>query len=191
MSAQDPIRALAESDRSAALNMAEIANGGIETQLNVEAFLYRQAEILDEKRWDEWLGLFTEDGWYWMPAEEDQTEGDGLPNIFWENHEIMRMRILRNQHPRAHSQAPNNRLNHVVSNVIVEKIILSGHVSDSDLIVRSRFTCDEYLRYEVRHFSGRYRHYLKKAGDSYRIALQRVDLVNREGPYDYVMQWWL
>lgn len=180
MSGQEPIQALAGSDRFA------VADGGVETQLKVEAFLYRQAEILDEKRWDEWLGLFTEDGWYWMPAEEDQTEGDGLPNIFWENHEIMRMRILRNQHPRAHSQAPNNRLNHVVSNVIVENIMKNG-----DLIVRSRFTCDEYLRYEVRHFSGRYRHYLKKSGDGYRIALQRVDLVNREGPYDYVMQWWL
>lgn len=180
MSADAALRALAESDPFA------VAEAGPEIQYAVERFLYRQAEILDEKRWDEWLALFTEDGRYWMPAEEEQTAGDGLPNIFWEDRELMRIRIRRNQHPRAHSQAPNNRLNHVVSGVLVERVEGNG-----DVIVRSRFACAEYLRYEVRHFSGKYRHYLASTADGYRIAVQRVDLVNREGPYDYVMQWWV
>ncbi len=180
MSADAALRALAESDPFA------VAGVGSEIQCAVERFLYRQAEILDEKRWDEWLTLFTEDGRYWMPAEEEQTAGDGLPNIFWEDRELMRIRIRRNQHPRAHSQAPNNRLNHVVSGVLVENVEGNG-----DVIVRSRFACSEYLRYEVRHFSGKYRHYLANTADGYRIVVQRVDLVNREGPYDYVMQWWL
>ena len=42
-----------------------------------------------------------------------------------------------------------------------------------------------------RTFTGKYRHYLKHADSGYLIALQRADLVNREGPYDYVLQWWL
>ncbi len=173
-------------ERLAASDPAGLVETPVATQLALERFLYRQAEILDEKRWDEWLDLFTDDGWYWMPAEADQVQGDGLPNIFWENHELMRMRIGRNTHPRAHSQAPNNRLCHVVSGVLVESVS-----EDGDVIVRSRFHCAEYLRYEVRHFVGKYRHYLKNTLDGYRIALQRVDLVNREGPYDYVLQWWL
>jgi 3-phenylpropionate/cinnamic acid dioxygenase small subunit len=163
-----------------------ITNVSTETQLAVERFLYRQAEFLDEKQWDQWLALYMENGFYWMPAEEDQTEGDGQPNIFWEDQDLMRMRIDRNTHPRAHSQAPHNRLCHVVSNVVVESEEANG-----DLIVRSRFHCAEYLRYEVRNFTGKYRHYLNKTPDGYRIGLQRVDLVNREGPYDYVLQWWL
>jgi len=162
------------------------ADVGVETQLAVEKFLYRQAEILDEKRLDEWLTLFADDGWYWMPAEAEQVEGDGQPNIFWEDQGLMMMRNARNTHPRAHSQAPHNRLCHVVSNVIVESESSSG-----DIIARSRFHCAEYLRYEVRNFTGRYRHLLKKTDGGYKIALQRVDLVNREGPYDYVLQWWL
>lgn len=163
-----------------------VADISADTQLAAERFLYRQAEFLDEKQWDHWLALYTEDGFYWMPAEEDQTEGDGQPNIFWEDQDLMRMRIDRNTHPRAHSQAPQNRLCHVVSNVVVESEDANG-----DLIVRSRFHCAEYLRYEVRNFTGKYRHYLKKTADGYRIAVQRVDLVNREGPFDYVLQWWL
>jgi 3-phenylpropionate/cinnamic acid dioxygenase small subunit len=163
-----------------------VADVSTETHLAVERFLYRQAEILDEKLWDDWLALFTDDGHYWMPVDENQTDGEGVPNIFWEESNLMKMRIRRNNHPMAHSQAPENRLCHVVSNVIVESEDANG-----DIITRSRFHCAEYLRYEVRSFTGKYRHYLKKTPDGYRIALQRVDLVNREGPYDYVLQWWL
>ncbi len=163
-----------------------VADVRTETQLAVERFLYRQAEILDEKLWDDWLALFTEDGHYWMPVEANQTDGEGVPNIFWEDLNLMKMRIRRNNHPQAHSQAPENRLCHVVSNVIIESEDANG-----DIVVRSRFHCAEYLRYEVRSFTGKYRHYLKLTPDGYRIALQRADLVNREGPYDYVLQWWL
>lgn len=165
------IQMLADADPFA------VADVSPETQLAVERFLYRQAEILDEGQWDDWLALFTEDGFYWMPAEGDQTEGDGLPNIFWEDNDLMMMRIARNTHQRAHSQAPHNRLNHVVSGAIIESEAPNG-----DIVVRSRFHCTEYLRYEVRQFSGKYRHCLTKTGDGYKIALQRVDLVNREGP---------
>ena len=165
------------------LKMAEVS---VDTQLAVERFLHRQAEILDEKQWEEWLALFTPDGHYWMPAREDQTDGEGVPNIFWENLDMMEMRIRRNNHPQAHSQAPNNRLCHVVSNVIIEDEAANG-----DIIVRSRFHCAEYLRYDVRSFTGKYRHLLKKTDDGYRIQLQRADLVNREGPFEYVLQWWL
>ncbi len=170
----------------AAGDVNAVAEISTETQLAVERFLYRQAEALDEKQWDDWLGLFTDDGHYWMPAEEDQEDGEGLPNIFWEERNLMTMRIRRNEHPQAHSQAPDNRLCHVVSNVIVESEDANG-----DVVVRSRFHCAEYLRYTVRSFTGKYRHFLKKTPDGYRIALQRVDLVNREGPWDYVMQWWV
>lgn len=163
-----------------------VADVSADTQLAVERFLFRQAEILDEQQWDDWLALFTDDGRYWMPAEKEQTEGTDKVNIFWEGMDLMRMRIARNNHPRAHSQAPHNRLCHVVSNVIIE-----SEDSNGDIVARSRFHCAEYFRYEVRNFTGKYRHVLTKKDDGYRIALQRTDLVNREGPFEYVMQWWL
>ncbi len=164
-----------------------VAAVSLETQRAVEQLLYRQAEILDAQLWNDWLELFTDDGHYWMPAREDQTEGEGQPNIFWEDQNLMRVRVRRNTHPNAWSQSPRNRLCHVVSGVVIEL----EDPKSGDLVVRSRFHCAEYLRYEVRNFTGRYRHHLKKTPAGYRIQLQRVDLVNREGPFDYVMQWWL
>src|SRR5260370_414951 len=46
-------------------------------------------------------------------------------------------------------------------------------------------------RDSLRQFAGSYRHQLHKTGDGYRIKLQRVDMVNGEGPYDYVLQVWV
>lgn len=178
----------AEARAAAPLPAAQV---DFETRRAVEAFLYRQAEILDDGLWDDWLALFAPDGRYWMPANRDQAQGDGVPNIFWEDLDLMRVRIRRNTHPHAWSQSPPNRLSHVVSNVVIESVAANG-----DVTVRSKFHCSEYLRYEVRHFAGKYRHELvrDREGDGeggYRIRLQRVDLLNAEGPFDYVIQWWL
>ena len=57
--------------------MSEVS---LETQRRVEQFLYRQAEILDERMWDDWLNLFTPEGHYWMPASPEQISATCLPS---------------------------------------------------------------------------------------------------------------
>ena len=162
-------------------------NASADTQRAVEQFLYRQAEILDERRWDEWLNLFTGDGFYWMPAAADQEVGEGQPNIFWEDLYLMDMRIRRVEHPYAHSQAAGHRTSHVVSNVIIE----SENDATGEVVARSRFHMVEYRLEEQRYFGGKYRHTLAREDDGYKIKLQRVDIANVEGPFDFVMQVWL
>ena len=158
-----------------------------DTQREVENFLYFQAEVLDERRWEEWLNLFTEAGIYWMPASREQEIGEGHPNIFYEDYHLMNMRIRRVEHPYAHSQAAGHRTSHVVSNVIIQK----EEKAKGELLVSSRFHMLEYRLDNQRYFGGKYTHTLKKTNSGYKIQLQRVDLVNVEGPFDYVMQVWL
>jgi 3-phenylpropionate/cinnamic acid dioxygenase small subunit len=158
-----------------------------ELQLEIERFLYDQAEILDEKRWDDWIDLFTPDGHYWMPPNEQATTGEGVPSIFYEDRDLMRVRMKRVMHPRAWSQKPPHRTTHVVSNVIVESV----DAKTGDLVVRSKFHMVEFRRDSQRHFAGKYRHHLKKTADGYRIHLQRVDTINADGTYEYVIQTWI
>ncbi len=158
-----------------------------DTQRAVEQFLYRQAEILDQRRWEDWLPLFTEDGHYWMPADEDQTTGEGVPSIFYEDRFLMDMRIKRISHPRAHSQRPKNKTSHVVSNVVIEQ----EDETTGEVVARSKFYVSEFRNDIVRHFAGAYRHHLKKTDEGFKIKLQRVDLINAEGPFEYVLQFWL
>jgi 3-phenylpropionate/cinnamic acid dioxygenase small subunit len=156
-------------------------------QREVERFLFRQAEILDDKKWDAWMALFADDGKYWMPVSERDTTGDGVPSIFYEDIDLMKVRIKRVTHPRAWSQKPPHKTSHVVSNVVVESI----DAKTGDAVVRSKFYMSEFRRDVTRHFAGKYRHHLRKTPAGYRIALQRVDLVNGEGTFDYVIQTWV
>ena len=41
-------------------------------QESCERFLLHEARLLDEARFDDWLALFTPDGWYWVPSEPNQ-----------------------------------------------------------------------------------------------------------------------
>ena len=158
---------------------------GPDTLREVEQFLYRQAECLDGKRWQDFIDLFTSDGTYWMPASPDQTTGDGVPSIFWEDRSLMSVRLRRLGHPRAWSQKTAWGTNHVVGNVTIEK------ESANSVVARSRFHMMELRRDDVRHFAGQYTHHLKKAKGGYRIKLQRVDMVNAQAAYDYVIQVWV
>ena len=47
----------------------------------VEQFLFDQSDMLDSRRWQDWINLFTKDGVYWMPADPAHESGDGVPSI--------------------------------------------------------------------------------------------------------------
>ena len=49
----------------------------------------------------------------------------------------------------------------------------------------------ELRRDNVRHFAGTYRHSLIKSSSGWQIKLQRVDLTNAQGAFDYVIQAWV
>jgi 3-phenylpropionate/cinnamic acid dioxygenase small subunit len=164
---------------------ASKANGH-ELQHAAEQFLYRQSELLDSKKWQDWIDLFTDDGIYWMPPDASYKTWDGQPAIFAEDKNLMTVRMNRVLHPDAWSQRPLWGTNHVVSNVAVDKVSANG-----DLVVRSRFHMMELRRDDVRHFAGSYVHQLKKTKDGFRIKLQRVDMTNAQAAYDYVLQVWV
>ena len=148
---------------------AMVLQGDLHRQ--VEALLYQQAALLDNKAWGEWAEMFSQDGVYWMPSTPDRL--------------LMEVRMGRLQHPNAWSQAAQWGTNHMVSNIVVEA------ATDSTLEVYSRFHMLELRRDNVRHFAGSYRHSLVKQGATWRIKLQRVDMVNAQAAYDYVIQAWV
>jgi 3-phenylpropionate/cinnamic acid dioxygenase small subunit len=154
-------------------------------QQRVEQFLFHQSELLDGKHWAAYIDLFESDGVYWMPVTPEQTEWLDSPSIFAEDVSMMQIRMGRVTHPNAWSQAPNWGTSHLVGNVVIESATATG------LVVRSRFHMVEMRRDALRHFAGTYRHTLKLHGDSFKIALQRVDMLNAQAPFDYVLQIWV
>src|SRR6476646_483537 len=49
---------------------------GVELQVEIEQFLYFEAELLDEHRYAEWYGLFADDVRYRGPTQANQQRRD-------------------------------------------------------------------------------------------------------------------
>ena len=166
-------------------SLLKVSRAKPELQQEVEQFLYAQAELLDGKYWQDYIDLFTTDGVYWMPVMPEQTDWEGQPSIFAEDKLMMEIRMGRVSHPNAWSQAPAWGTNHIVANVVIEA------ASAKEIQVRSRFQMMELRRDTVRHFGGTYRHTLVRTKAGLRVKLQRVDMMNGQAPYDYVLQVWV
>jgi 3-phenylpropionate/cinnamic acid dioxygenase small subunit len=149
-----------------------------------EEFLFRQAELLDGRRWDEWIDLFADDGVYWMPLKEEQQDAENYPSIFFEDKALMAARVGRLRDVNAWGQQPVTRTSHLIGNVRLD----GGERRQGEIIVRSNFTMAEFRRDVLRHHAGTYTHHLRPDGDGFRIALQRVDLINADGIHEYNLQ---
>ena len=101
-------------------------------------FLYREAELLDENRFADWLDLFTEDTHYVMPVRTTQfrAKGDGFQDVafFEENFVSLRTRVKRLDTNFAWAETPPSRTRHFISNILAEPAEKPGEIS-----VRSNF----------------------------------------------------
>lgn len=146
----------------------------------VEAFLVHEARLLDERRFEEWLGLFTDDGWYWVPIDPEQDSPHDTVSLMYDDRRLLETRVRRLAHPRIHAQEPASRTSRIVANVTVEEL---GPGAD-ECTVRSKFEMIEYRRNRQRLFGGTCRHGLRLDGGGFRIRWKRVDLVNCEAVHE-------
>jgi hypothetical protein len=62
-------------------------------------FVYDEARLIDEKRFEEWYELFTDDAYYWMPLTRGQPDGDNHTSLLYEDKLLLRVRIDRLKNP--------------------------------------------------------------------------------------------
>ena len=101
------------------------------TEADVVKFIYKEARLLDEKRFDEWYELFADDAYYWVPLVPGQTDPLGHNSLAYEDKLLLKLRIERLKQPNAFSQKPGSRCLHVLQAPEVEKV-------DGGFTVRSR-----------------------------------------------------
>src|SRR5581483_7241762 len=87
----------------------------------VESFLYREARLMDEHAYDEWLALWTDDALYWVPSNDDDYDPQRHVSIVYENKARLEDRIFRLKSGVAYAQDPKSRLSRIVANVEIEE----------------------------------------------------------------------
>ena len=146
--------------------------------LDVSEFLMHEARLLDERLFEDWLDLLTDDIVYWVPVSTDQQDGEQEASSFWDDREMLEARIKRLRHPRIWSQLPNARTVRLVSNVTVDDSF------EQDGTVRSNFLVMEYRPMleqrasEQRVFGGTYEHELLRSDGRFKIRRKTVRLIN-------------
>ena len=134
-----------------------------------------EARLLDERRHDEWLALFTDDGRYWVPLQgAAQQEGAPHNALADEDRLLLQLRIDRLKNPRAHSQHPPSRCQHVLQAPVVT--LQDQGAGTCEL-------CTPFVYIEARGerqvmLAGTYLHRLVKVGSDWRIRLKRVNLLD-------------
>lgn len=148
----------------------------------LEQFLFHEARLLDEQRWEEWNDLFTADGVYWAPASPGQPDATHHVSLIHENALLRAVRIKRFRHPNAFSLQPKPRTVHMISNVMAD-----GTSGDGDQVVRSCFQMAQYRREKTDLFIGTYTHHLRAGPDGFRIVLKKAELVNCDAPMENIL----
>ncbi|MGI0526612.1 benzoate 1,2-dioxygenase small subunit [Rhizobium giardinii] len=146
------------------------------------AFLYREARLLDDREWDEWLTCYAPDVTYWMPAWDDDDQLTEDPHsqislIYYPNRDGLEDRVFRIKTERSGASTPEPRTSHNVTNVEV----LEARGEEVD--VRYNFHTLNH-RYKVTdQFFGTMFVTLRKSDDVLLIASKKIVLKN-----DYIRQ---
>ncbi|MDD2535544.1 MAG: benzoate 1,2-dioxygenase small subunit [Macromonas bipunctata] len=122
----------------------------------VQAFLFREARLLDDKQFEEWLECYAPDAEYWVPSWDDDNTLTANPQneislIYYANRGGLEDRVFRIKTERSAASMPEPRTGHNLSNIEI--------VSQEGALVTVRFnwfnlsyryhTTDSYFGHSV------------------------------------------
>ncbi|MCQ8782137.1 aromatic-ring-hydroxylating dioxygenase subunit beta [Mangrovibrevibacter kandeliae] len=149
------------------------------TEKDLTDFVYREARLLDELRYEEWLSLYAEDAHYWMPAEWQQTDPRLQVSLMYEDILLLRIRVERLGGNRTYSQKPKSRAQHLLQAPQVDEI----NPAENRYRTWTSFHYAETRGDEFTTYAGWARHELRVEDGALKIVLKRVDLVNFDAPF--------
>jgi 3-phenylpropionate/cinnamic acid dioxygenase small subunit len=144
----------------------------------VEQFIYREARLADELRYEEWEALWTDDAVYWVPANGDDIDPTTQVSVLFDNRARISTRIKQLQTGKRHSQNPPSRLRRLISNV--ELLPAAGE--GDDVQAGANFLIYESRERGVTLWAGRSEYRLRRTDDGLRMAAKKVMLVNNDRP---------
>jgi benzoate/toluate 1,2-dioxygenase beta subunit len=139
-----------------------------------EEFLFHEATLLDQGRFEEWMELFTPDGVYWVPVEPDQKSPLDTVSLFYDDRPMMEARFRRLREPTNLVYNSRTRTHHHISNVRVA----GWDVGSNTLQLECYVLMVEARPNEQRIFSGACEYRLRPMDDGLKIVRKKVVLVN-------------
>lgn len=154
--------------------------------LDIQDFLYMEADLLDSRRFRDWLDLLTEDITYFMPmrrnvkfgqhaARENTPQGSGI-SWFDEDKWTLTKRVEQILTGVHYAEEPLSRICHMVSNV--QLLAVRPDIQNpAEADVRSRFLVyQNRIEYETYTFVGKRTDTLRRTDTGWKIAKREIIL---------------
>ncbi|MBL4621945.1 MAG: aromatic-ring-hydroxylating dioxygenase subunit beta [Immundisolibacteraceae bacterium] len=143
----------------------------------VSRFLFHEADLMDEHRFEEWLAVWAPEITYWVPCNADDIDPNRQVSIIYDDRTGLENRIARLQSPSAHSQIPKSKLRRLISNVVADDI------ANGDIEASCNFIVAESRHHRQVMFAGKARYLFENGADGLLIKQKKVLLIDND---DYI-----
>ncbi len=135
--------------------------------------LEREARLLDQLRYEDWLAMYAAECIYWVPSTPNAGDPRREISVMFDDRRRLEDRVYRLRTGFAWSQAPASRTVRLVSNVEV-------FAADRDDVrmLRSNFLISEFWGDETRILTGWAGHRVLREGDGWTIKAKQVNLID-------------
>lgn len=168
------------------------------TLRRIEAFLFAEADLIDEQRYHEWFELFADPCLYWIPLGAPDHNPSLSPAIAYSDRAHVLERVQRMTDGVSFCQTPPSQTHHLIGNVTArpttpDELAARWHLPAS---LRAGFDATESALWLVRSkqvltelhfgrettFASTNTHVLTEHGGTYRIAIKKLDLLTMNEP---------
>jgi 3-phenylpropionate/cinnamic acid dioxygenase small subunit len=157
------------SDRLMTTDLADLVR-----HHQISQFLYREARLQDEHRFEEWEALWTQDAIYWVPANGDDIDPERQMSIIYDNRSRIGLRIRQFFTGKRYSQLPQSRLRRVIGNVE-----LIGDEEGGTRVTANMLLYESHRRGQIL-WAARNEYLLRLVDGEWRMAFKKVSLVNND-----------
>ena len=153
-------------------------------QQGIRDLIRLETRCLNEADLETWISLFTEDGYYWMPLEREQTDPEQHDSLVYDNRALMEMRKYNLHNPLSPSMQQEVRSVRILSE---PEIDLSAGPR-GEITVRANVIAVIHHRKQDT-YAGAVTWRLARTEEGLKIKSKRVDLLNADAPLDSIMMY--
>ncbi|HEY2530626.1 MAG TPA: aromatic-ring-hydroxylating dioxygenase subunit beta [Xanthobacteraceae bacterium] len=135
--------------------------------------LEREARLLDQLRYDDWLAMYAAECIYWVPSTPNAGDPRRQISVMFDDRRRLEDRVYRLRTGFAWSQAPASRTVRLVSNV---EVFATRH--DDIRMLRSNFLISEFWGDETRVLTGWTAHRVTHDREAWKIKVKQVNLID-------------
>ncbi len=142
-------------------------------------FVYAEAQLADESRYDDWEALAAADMIYWVPRGGGDFSPDRDVSLINDNRSRLGTRIRQLKTGTRHSQTPASSMRRLISNLVAVR------VSDTEYEVESNFALFEMQLQSLDQmtiWAGRTIHRLRRDDSGLKMYFKKVMLINGDLP---------